>query len=176
MTTILAAVVSADGKITRGSRPDVSEWTSAADKKHFARLVEESDAIVMGRQTYAAARKNMKLSPKRLRIVITRNPGKYRKSEVPCQLEFSNDSPRAIVRRFSRQGRRRVLVAGGAEVNALFLKANLVQRIELTVEPKIFGAGKSVVSPVTMTKNLRLISVCRLNRKGTLLLRYKIIQ
>ncbi|MBI4085953.1 MAG: dihydrofolate reductase [Candidatus Liptonbacteria bacterium] len=176
MRTILAAVVSVDGKITRGSRSGTSEWASVADKKYFARLIQESDAIVMGSQTYATAKKYMKLSPERLRIILTRNPQKYRKYEIPGQLEFSNDSPRAIIRRLSRQKYKRVLVAGGGEINALFLKANLIQHICLTVEPKIFGTGKNIVHPVKMIKNLKLISVRRLNRQGTLLSRYDVIQ
>lgn len=175
MNITLAAVVSIDGKITHGFGSGTSEWTSVADKKYFARLIEGSDAIVMGSRTYAAARKNMKLSSKRLRIVLTRNPRRYRKREVPGQLEFLKDSPRAIIRRLSRQGHRRILVAGGGEINALFLKANLIQHIYLTVEPKIFGTGKSIVYPIKMVKDLELISIRRLNHRGTLLLRYNVI-
>ncbi len=176
MRVILAAVVSVDGKITRGSQPGTSGWNSVADKRYFARLVAENDAIVMGRKTYAAAKKNIRPSPRKLRIVLTRNPRKYRKNEIPGQLEFSNDSPRVIIRRLSLQGRQRVLVAGGGEINALFLKANLVQHIYLTVEPKIFGTGKSIVYPIKMVKDLELISVRRLNREGTLLLQYDVMK
>lgn len=175
MKVVLAAVISVDGKITHGSLPGTSEWTSVADKKYFARLIAGSDAIVMGSRTYATARKNIKISPKRLRIVLTRNPRRYRKYEVPGQLEFSNDSPSAIIRRLFRQKHQRVLVAGGGEINALFLKANLVQHIYLTVEPKIFGTGKNIVYPIKMFKDLQLISVRRLNRQGTLLLQYDVM-
>ena len=76
MIITLAAVVSVDGKITRGSRSGTSEWASVADKKYFARLIQESDAIVIGSQTYKAAKKNIKLSPRKLRVVLTRNPQK----------------------------------------------------------------------------------------------------
>ena len=175
MIITLAAVVSVDGKITRGSRSGTSEWASVADKKYFARLIQESDAIVIGSQTYKAAKKNIKLSPRKLRVVLTRNPRKYRKDEIPRQLEFSNNSPRAIIRRLSRQKYKKVLVAGGGEINALFLKANLIQHICLTVEPKIFGKGKNIVYPVKIDKDLKLVSVRRLNRQGTLLLQYDLI-
>ncbi|OGG39709.1 hypothetical protein A3A21_00225 [Candidatus Jorgensenbacteria bacterium RIFCSPLOWO2_01_FULL_45_25b] len=175
MNIILAAVISLDGKITRHNETGAISWNSIEDKKHFARLIAKSDAIIMGRKTYEAARKIIVLSPRRLRIVLTRAPEKYKKEAVSRELEFSKESPRQIIRRLQKMGRRKILIVGGGEIYALFLREGLVSRIELTIEPKIFGTGGNFLAPLQMKKEFRLVSARRLNRRGTLLLTYDVI-
>ena len=68
-----------------------------------------------------------------------------------------------------------MLLVGGGKTNALFLEASLVNEIYLTVEPKLFGMGKSLIAEGNFTKNLKLQSVKKLNEQGTLLLKYNIV-
>ncbi len=171
---ILVMVSSLNGKITKGADPSTYSWTSKEDAELFSQLVEKHNLIVMGRKTYEAIRQNIELKPDKLRIVLTKNPEKYSHDAVPGSLEFSNESPRELVNRLGRKGYKEMLLAGGGEINALFLKSSLVDELYLTIEPVIFGKGQALVADEELEISLQLIGVKRLNKKGTLHLRYKV--
>jgi dihydrofolate reductase len=89
-------------------------------------------------------------------------------------LEFSNETPEKLIERLSTLGYKKALLVGGSIINGLFLKNNLVDELYLTIEPKIFGKGKNIVEEQSLDKSLQLINVKKLNKTGTLLLKYKI--
>ena len=66
----------------------------------------------------------------------------------------------------------KVLLAGGARVYSSFIKEGLVDEIYLTVEPVIFGQGKPLLADGDSDVNLKLVSSKKLNKNGTLLLKY----
>jgi riboflavin biosynthesis pyrimidine reductase len=68
------------------------------------------------------------------------------------------------------------LLVGGSYTNAAFLKENLVNRIIVTVEPKLFASGKPLIVGELLDINLQLKQGKRLNTKGTLLLTYDIVK
>ena len=155
-------VLSVDGKITQGDNPDVGLWTSAEDKAHFRRLVEGAKVIVMGRKTYEMAKDQMEHKQGRLRIVVTRSPEKYAQESKEGMLEFMDQLPRY----------ENMLVVGGSEVAAMFLRAKMITRLFLTMEPEVFGAGKTLLARVIENVHLELKSVKKLNKQGTLLIEY----
>jgi len=67
-----------------------------------------------------------------------------------------------------------VAVLGGGMVYCAMLESNILDEIFITIEPLIFGRGKEMFVGCTRTTRLRLLSVRRLNRSGTLLLHYRI--
>ena len=69
-----------------------------------------------------------------------------------------------------------VAVLGGGAVYRFALESGLLDEIFITVEPFIFGRGKEMFVGGTRTVRMRLLSVRRLNRTGTLLLHYQINQ
>jgi len=70
-----------------------------------------------------------------------------------------------------------VAVLGGGAVYRFMLESGLLDEIFITVEPLIFGRGKEMfVGGTHRTMRMRLLSVRRLNRTGTLLLHYQINQ
>lgn len=170
----MVMVSSVDGKTTNDSDPDVYKWSSKEDQKHFFLLIKKNNLIVMGRETYEASKKVIKLEEKKIRIVLTKEPEKYFKQTVQKQLEFSNESPKNLIERMSKQGYKKILLVGGGTVNGLFLKQDLVDELYLTIEPKIFGKGKNIVSGQLLNTKMQLVSVKKLNRTGTILLKYKI--
>ncbi|MFA6081553.1 MAG: dihydrofolate reductase family protein [Patescibacteria group bacterium] len=89
-------------------------------------------------------------------------------------MEFSNETPEKLIERLSTLGYKKALLVGGSIINGLFLKNNLVDELYLTIEPKIFGKGKNIVEEQSLDKSLQLINVKKLNKTGTLLLKYKI--
>jgi len=164
MKVILAMVVSADGKSTKGDLPP-KEWASREDQIYLSKLIRKQKLIVMGSNTYLSAKKIIKLSPKTLRVVLTKSPKKYKKDLVAGQLEFSSDSPTTLVKSLEHLGYKQMLLLGGIEVNTSFFKANLINELWLTIEPKIFGKGKGVVAEKTFDINLKLKSLEKLNKQ-----------
>lgn len=174
MKVILAAVVSLDGKTTKHKNQHVASWTSEEDKSLFAALIKKQKLIVMGSKTYEAARRDITLQKGTLRIVMTHQPGKYRKAHMPGVLEFTNETPQALIRRLTKQYHTMLLV-GGSEINVLFLKAKLVNELYLTIEPLLFGTGKQLVASTSLRIRCKLIRLKKLNRQGTVFAHYRII-
>ncbi len=175
MKVIMVAVSSVNGKITKGKNPNIYSWTSKEDSKLFFSLIEKSNLIVMGSRTYESARKFIKHKKNRLRIVMTRSPKKYLNETIRGMLEFTNDTPLKLIERFKNMGYKQMLLVGGGIINSLFLKSKLVSEIYLTIEPKLFGMGKNLVRVGNFATSLKLSSSKKLNKQGTLLLKYKIL-
>lgn len=170
----MVMLASVDGKITRGSDPDIYNWTSQEDQKYFFSLIKKNNLIIMGRQTYKAVRPVIKLEKGKLRIVLTRNPNKYSNQSTKGQLEFSDETPEKLINRLSILGYKVALLVGGSIINGLFLKQKLVDELYLTIEPKIFGSGKNIAEEQLLNTKLQLKSVKKINITGTLLLKYEV--
>ena len=174
MKVTMVMLSSVDGKTTQGNNKNIYSWSSIEDQKHFFSLIKKNNLIVMGRATYKASKPVIKLEKGKLRIILTRNPKKYSDQVVKDQLEFTNESPNKLLKRLSTLGYKKILIVGGSTINGLFLKQNLVDELYLTIEPKIFGSGKNIAEGQLLDKCLQLISIKKLNKAGTLLLKYKI--
>ena len=171
----LAMVVSLDGKSTNGKFKN-QEWSSREDQNHFQFLIASNNLIIMGRKTYEAAKPVIRLQEGKLRIVLTKDPEKFKNSTIAGQLEFSKESPLALLERLAKSGYKKMLLVSGSTVNTLFFKAKLIDEIWLTVEPRIFGLGKSIVDNTELDVQLFLESTEKLNENGTLLLKYKVVK
>lgn len=174
MKVILAMVQSVDGKITRGDEENIYGWTSKEDQDHFFSLIQENTLLVMGSGTYDAV--HPKPQKERLRVVMTRNPQNYKSQEVPGQLEFSNKSPKELTQDLEKREYSQMLLVGGSAINTLFFKENLIDELWLTIEPRIFGQGKTFVRINELDIALTLQTVEKLNNTGTILLKYKIVK
>jgi len=166
--------MSADGRGTKWNQPGTNTWSSREDQDHFMHLKTDHDVIVMGRKTWTSVKSFIKLSRDTPRVIFTRTPGAYVEEEKPGVLEFTNESPVALLARMKEQGRARVLLVGGAETNAEFLDAGIVDEVITTIEPEIFGDGRPLVGARKLNIPLVLQRSETLNSRGTLLLHYKI--
>ena len=174
MKVTIVMLSSVDGKTTQGNNQNIYSWSSIEDQKHFFPLIKKHNLIVMGRETYTASKPVIKLEKGKLRIVLTRNPEKYLKETIKGQLEFTNESPEKLIERLSLLKYRQLLLVGGGVTNGLFLKQNLVDELFLTIEPKIFGRGKNIAEGQLLNTKLKLLSVKKINKNGTLLLKYEV--
>ena len=170
---VLVAATSVNGKITRGDDPHVSDWTSEEDKERFAEIRAAAKVIIIGRKTFEVV--NPKPSRDKLRVVLTNTPEKFKEYEVKGQLEFTNENPGELVERLKEEGFTEMLLLGGTEAYSSFLEAGLITDVVLTIEPEFFGEGKPLFSEVPANFSLELQSVERLNKKGTLLVKYKVL-
>ena len=175
MKVTMVMLASVDGKTTQGENQNVYSWSSKADQKYFFSEIKKNNLIIMGSETYEASKPVIKLEKGKLRIVLTRNPRKYLKDTVRGQLEFSKEAPKKIIKQMTLLGYKKILLVGGATINGLFLKQNLVNELSLTIEPQLFGKGKDIVEGQLLNTKLKLVSIRKLNKTGTLLLKYVVI-
>ena len=173
MKIILLDVMSLDSKLTRWKEKNIYKWSSHEDYQHFCRAREENNLLVMGSGTFNAVRPMPE--KERLRIVMTTQPEKYKKFMVNGQLEFTNEKPKELVKRLVGLGYEQMLLVGGKRIATAFLKEHLINELWLTIEPRIFGQGEALVSMERMDVSLELFHFERLNKKGTILLKYKVL-
>ncbi len=166
-TVSLLMAMSADGFITKHTDGFV-DWTSKEDKKHFVAMTKEAGVLIYGRKTFALHNRAL---PGRLNVVMTRNPDEYK--SIPDSLEFTNQEPVDLIEDLSHRGFKHIMVTGGPEINDLFLRANLIDDLYLTIEPRLFGSGKHLLPPTSYDVSLELVETTPLN-KDSLLLHYRI--
>ncbi len=176
MKVAVVTVQSIDGKLMHGDNPQVHDWSSDEDAAHFVKMRDDADAIIMGGTTYELMRNTLEPKPSRVRIVVTRHPEKYDMESMPGTLEFTDADPHVIIEHLKKEGRQNVLVAGGGQINALFMQAGVVTDLYTTVEPRLFGDGVELLSNQRMDIRLELLETRQLNEQGTLLLHYKVLE
>ena len=176
MEVTLLAAQSLDGFITRHDEPGTA-FASPEDQRHFMAALRTYDASIMGGQTYRVAREAIRAhvtSPRR-RVVLTRTPERFADDVVPGRLEFTAEDIGYLVARLRDLGHRRCALLGGAQIHRLFLERGLVDFVELTLEPRLFGTGTPLVGALVDVR-LRLVGCAPLESSNTLLARYQVLR
>lgn len=168
MKLILMMAITLDGKIAKHTT-QLADWTSHADKKIFVAETKSAGVIIMGKTTYETIGQPL---PGRLNVVLDQNPDTSK--NIPNSLEYTNLPPKELLADLSARGFEKVILGGGATINGLFLKENLIDEIWLTIEPKIFGEGLSLFKDADVDLSLELIEVRNLD-KDVIQARYKVI-
>jgi dihydrofolate reductase len=164
-TAFVAASI--DGRIAKNASEKSNTWTSKEDWDFFQKSLESYDAVVVGHNTYKAAKENIK---KRNAIVFTRRVPKV---EMKGNITFLNPKTQDVGRFFFKSKYRTVAILGGPTVYDLFLKKKMLSYLFLTIEPVVFGEGIPMLSGIYKKQEFTLQSVKKLNKRGTLLLKYK---
>ena len=166
MKITLLAAVTLDGKIARNEH-HLSDWTSKEDKRLFVSKTRQAGVLILGNNTYKTLSAPL---PGRLHIVLTTDTRD--KVNIPGQVEYTSAPPEEIVASLKARGYSEAVLAGGAQVNALFLKAGLIDEMWLTVEPLVFGSGIDLFRGAEFDVRWQLIYMEKLNDVGSLHLRY----
>jgi len=174
MKVILVMVATINGKTTKGNIPGTTDLASIEDQEYFFQTLAENNLLIMGSKTYEAARLDMKLTADRLRVILTSNPDKYKKYFREGELEFSSLPLHNLLESLEKRGFNQAILLGGERTNTDFLREKLVDEIWLTLEPKIFGEGNELLSTTDVAIDLELLSIDRLNTRGTMLLKYAV--
>lgn len=158
---------SIDGKIAKNSRSG-SDWTSKEDWNFFQKSLALADAVIVGRNTYKVAEKSLK---KRNTIVLT---SKVNSPVVKGSVFFLNPKKSDLKKFLQDKKYRNIAIVGGPKVYAFCLENKMLDELFLTIEPHVFTAGVPMFSGGIFKKNnFKLISSRKLNKGGTLLLKYK---
>nr|AIA15412.1 RibD C-terminal domain protein [uncultured bacterium] len=165
LRVILLAAITADGKMARNTS-HLSDWTSPEDKRVFVAESKRAGVVILGNNTFKTLPRPL---PGRLHIVLTTSTAD--KTDIPGVVEYTSNPPGAIVADLAARGYSSAVLAGGAQINTLFLAHNMVDEIWLTVEPIVFGTGVHVFEGAAFDQRLRLISLEQLNQ-NTFLAKY----
>lgn len=157
----LIAAITADGFIARDEKHSAF-WTSKDDKKRFVELTKRAGVVVMGSTTYTTLPRPLK---ERINIVYTRDK-KFEGAEV------TQKTPLELIKDLEGRGFKEVAICGGSNIYTMFMKANVVDRVFLTIEPLVFGKGITLFKEELQHK-LVLVSAVQAE-SGSLLLEYKV--
>jgi dihydrofolate reductase len=119
---IAIAAIDEDGGLARGGE---LPWHAPSDLKRFSRLTtgDGRNAVVMGRLTWDSLEPRYRPLPRRLNLVLTRQPWEVEGAVTVHTLE---DAVTAA------SGAETLWVCGGAQVYALGFARGLVDAVELT--------------------------------------------
>jgi dihydrofolate reductase len=151
MRVLLLAALTLDGKLAR-THVDFVNWSSREDKRLFMHTTKDAGVLILGHNTYKTFPAPL---PGRLHIVLTRAPAEQ--TPIPGVVEFTNADPRAILDGLAARGYTTAVLGGGGTINRLFLAADLVDEIWLTVEPVIFGTGVALFEGAPFERRAHLI-------------------
>lgn len=165
---IAIAAMTMDGKIAKGPK-HFSDWTSKEDKIFMHALLNKCDCIIVGNNTYKTASKPLS---KRNRIVLT--------SQVSSPLQktdkllYVNPQKLDVKKFITKLKYRRVAILGGAQTYIYCLEHKMLDELYLTIEPVMFGRGVDLfASKSSLDFKLKLVSIKKLNKTGSILLHYK---
>lgn len=166
MKVILMMAQSVDGIIAKHSS-HFPDWTCPADKKLFKEVTRRAGVLIMGSRTYQTIGKPL---GQRLNVVYTRRPEQFEKAD---NLLLTAAPARQLLVELSDMGYKEVVLTGGATINSLFARDNLIDELLLTVSPILFGQGLSLFDQA-YEKKMSLLDLKRLD-PHTVLLHYKIL-
>ena len=167
MKVVLLMALTVDGMIAR-SPNHFPDWTSRQDKAMFKQVTQKAGVVVMGSRTYDAIGKPL---PGRKNVVLTRN--KQRRS-CHQNLVYTDLEPGALLSGLEAEGFQEVVLAGGATINTLFAGRGLIDEIQVTYSPKVFGAGLTSFAG-ELSMDLRLLTFEQLG-PDEILVRYGVIK
>ncbi len=157
----IIAAMTADGFIAKDAN-HAAFWTSKEDKARFVELTKRAGVVVMGSQTYKTLPRPL---ADRVNIVYSRD--KHFEGT-----ETTQDEPRVLLAKLETRGLKEVAICGGSQIYTMFMKAKVVDKLYLTIEPLIFGKGITLFKE-DLLADLTLLSHVK-TESGTLLLEYKV--
>jgi|SRR3989344_259120 len=163
---IAFVATSIDGRIARDCKSG-TDWTSREDWNFFQKSLVQMDAIIVGRNTYEVAHTRLK---HRNTIVFTSQSILKQSGSVT----FLNPEKHNLVKFLREKKYKKVAVAGGGKVYDYCLRHNMLDELFVTIEPYVFTAGNLMFLGREFKKHkFTLVSAKKLNKKGSLLLKYK---
>ncbi len=177
MELILLIAMTLDGKIAHNSN-EMVDWTGKADKKYFVEITQEAGVVIMGSRTFDTIGKSL---AGRKNIVMTRNKNRNKnrdRKNKKDNLVFTDQAPNEIIKGLQEEGFEKAALIGGAMINSLFVKENLITEIHVTLVPALFGKGLSLFDDTLFDEALDFKLGLKESREldqGHLLLIYKLL-
>ena len=135
MNCFIIVAMSADGYIAKDVAAPSTVWTSKEDKKRFVDISKGAGVIVMGLNTW----KTFGGRPLKGRLNIIYSPAPI--EGLPEGVEVTSKPPAELLNDLSARGFKDIAICGGSTIYTMFMKAGVVNKLYLTIEPVIFGNG-----------------------------------
>jgi len=134
----LVAAVSRDGFLGRHSGEAVADWSSGEEQARFHACLADHDWAFMGRVTHQQV-----LRVDRWRVVFsTSTPVPVWRSQRHLWVDPATITlPELIALMASRHAVSRNLILGATRVHDWFLMQRRIDRVQLAIEPLVFGGG-----------------------------------
>lgn len=156
---------SIDGRISQSKQSSLP-WTSKEDWNFLQKTLQDFDAVIVGHNTYKVAEKNLK---KRNTIVFSSQKHLSRGT-----VKFFNPKQADIKLYIKEKRYKKVAILGGPKVYNFFLENKMLDQLFVTIEPYVFTTGVPMFTGDKFSKHkFTLLFVKKLNKNGTLLLKYK---
>jgi dihydrofolate reductase len=178
---------SLDGFIAQNQNDDL-KWGSSEDKQLYKKVSTEYGTVIVGKNTYLQMPKIA--FKNRETVVVVRNVPKFlvenKIESVKIQnfkslnygihdnITFIESNPNEIIEYLKSIGKFKALLVGGGIINNLFLNAKVVNEIQVTIVPKIFGTGIPIFGYEALNLNLELKSFEKISQ-NELLLTYNVL-
>lgn len=159
---------SIDGRIAENSKSG-ADWTSVEDWNFFQKSLNKFDAVIAGRNTYNVAKDSLR---KRNTIILT---SKVSLPKALGSVTFFNPQKFSLKKFIISKKYKNVAIVGGPKVYNFCLKNKMLDELFVTIEPYVFTTGVPMFAGDKFKKHKFILqSVKRLNKKGAILLKYKI--
>jgi dihydrofolate reductase len=158
MKVFLIAAITADGFIGKNSN-HLADWTSKEDKQFFQERTKQAGTVIMGFNTYKTIGRPL---PGRENII-------YAPQGIDIEgVEITQKDPKELIKNLQDRGVAEIAICGGATIYTMFMEADAVDTLYLTVEPILFGSGIKLFNKELDT-NLELQTTRNLNEQSVLL-------
>jgi dihydrofolate reductase len=178
---------SLDGFIAKDQNDNL-KWGSNEDKQLYKKISTEYGTVIVGKNTYLqlpkVAFKN------RETIVVVRNLSDEWLEDILgdndimsfddvkfCNIDnitFIESKPQTIINFLESIGKDKALLVGGGIINNLFIQAGLVNELQITIAPKIFGKGIKVFGNDELDLDLKIQGFEKIS-DNELVLSYKVL-
>jgi len=131
---------------------DDTSFISKEEWNSYSAAVQAAGNVIIGHRTYNVITKQPEFQEfKNIKVVIVSHES-FEPLSKNHVIASSPEKALELLKSFDE-----VVVAGGATLNASFLKENLIDEIYLDIEPTLLGAGIPLVSGSVFQKSLKLL-------------------
>lgn len=159
-----------DGFIARTKNQSSFTWTSREDKLWYREQTKMAGAVIFGRTTYETFNKPI---PHCLNLIYTRSQAdelakitmaNLMKLKGKTTVMTTKLPPGEIKDKLNTAGFTGLSVSGGSEVYTTFIKAKIVDKLFITIEPIVFGQGINPFSESLELERFTLNKIHKLNQ------------
>lgn len=118
--------------------------------------VGQAGNLILGRKTYDLMEPD-EFIPSCAYVILTKTPEALTKKGP--NVTFSSESPAQVIAELAQRGFETVLIGGGSETNRAFLDAQLVDELQIDIEPAILKSGLPLIADGVLDIPLKLQSV-----------------
>ena len=152
---------------------DNTDWLSEEDNAGFEQKCSEYGNVVLGRRSFETLKEDVPFPFFGVTSVVMTH--QKIQNVWGDKAIFTDASPEEIVAMLQDKGFENILVGGGGQVNAAFLKAGLIDEIYVDIEPVLFGKGIKLAADEEFDYKLELVDTKKLNA-STVQVHYKVLK